>query len=72
MTEDRASIPRIYFEARTLAVQAQAEDEIIYLDAVLDELIEGDITQGEGWHAINEAMGRLKAAADAAMIGNEY
>jgi hypothetical protein len=70
--EDRESIPRLYFEARTLAIQVQAEDEIVYLDAVMDELIEGDITQDEGWYAINEAMGRLKAATDAAMIGSEY
>jgi hypothetical protein len=72
MTEDRANIPRLYFEARTLAIQAQAEDEIVFLDAVMDELIEGDITQGEGWYAINEAMRRLKAAADKEIIGSEY
>jgi hypothetical protein len=72
MTEDRASIPRLYFEARTIAVKAQAEDEIVYLDAVMEEMIEGDITQGEGWYAINEAMRRLQATADKAIIGGEY
>ena len=72
MTEDRASIPRLYFEARTLAVKAHDEDQCEFLDNAMEELIAGDITQGEGWRAISDAMDRLKAAADAAMIGSEY
>jgi hypothetical protein len=72
MTEDRASIPRLYFEARTLAEKAQAEDEANQLDATMNSLIAMDISEGEAWSAISKVLKRLKVAKDWGMIGNEY
>jgi hypothetical protein len=40
-----------------------AEAEVLYLDATLESLIAGDISEGEGWSAIAEVLARLKAAA---------
>jgi hypothetical protein len=58
------SIPALFFEARTLATRSPlAEAEVLYLDATLESLIAGDISEGEGWSAIAEVLARLKAAA---------
>ena len=72
MTDDRASIPRLYFEARTLAVQAHDEEKCSFLDNVMEELIAGDITQGEGWTAISKAMTQMKVEKDWGMTGGDY
>lgn len=64
MTEDRASIPRLYFEARTLAVEVRAEGEANQLDATMHALIAMDISEGEAWNAISKVMARLKIAKD--------
>jgi hypothetical protein len=59
------SIPALFFEARTLAVKSRrAEAEVLYLDAVLESLIAGDISEGEGWSTFSEVLARLKAAAE--------
>ena len=38
MTEDRASIPRLYFEARTLATKARDEDQCSFLDNAMGRI----------------------------------
>ena len=58
------SILAIYREARAMADANPrvTEEETLCLDAVMEELIAGDITQGEAHAALTSALDRLKAA----------